>query len=239
MRLLIISLSVIVVVIFAQRTNADSIELTQNCKCGGIWAANGKPPYVGPDFAPSEIPAPNGRVSLKAYSGSLSLVGRKHSINLRKILVNPPLMEVLWSPDSRNFVVNVSDGGLVGSWDTYFYSVDQDEYPAFRDIESLIRPIANKLPQCDMAEQANIGTVAWLNEGKELLLVAEVPPHSSCRNMGDLLGFRISVESWRITERISEDRLRKKWGKVLGCRFAHNCGNEPDHKLKRSKQWGR
>jgi len=217
--------------IFATTTKGDTSAMQD---CTGLWAAFAKPAYVGPELTPSDIPSPNGSVSVRASSLGLSLVSSGHSIDLQGQLVNPGLTEVLWSPDSRDFVVNVSDGGLVGSWDTYFYSVDQNLRPVSHDIESPIKPIANRFAKCNPAEQVNIGSVSWLNEGKELLLVAQVPPHSSCRNMGDIIGFRISVESWKVIEQdISEAKLRKRWGKVVGCMLVP--GKALDHKLKRAR----
>ena len=236
MRFLALILFVTAAFVFAQAAMADGTA-SSNC-CSGLWAASGKPPYVEPHLTPSEIPAPKGMISIKAVgshlSGNLVVVGRKRSVRLRQLMVNPPLTEVLWSPDSRNFVINVSDGGLVGGWDTYFYSLDQDEYPVFRDVESLIRPLADTFPHCDDAEEPNIGAAAWLENGKELLLVAQAPPHSSCRNMGAIVGFRISVDSWKVIERIPENELRKKWGKILGCMIA-DCPVAPDPTLKRAK----
>lgn len=231
MKQLIISVSTMILISFAQTNTCDSSAIKNNCS--GIWAVSAKPPYVGSGLIPSEIPAPNGTSSVKASRYSLSLVSGEHTKELQELLFTPALTEVLWSPDSRNFVINTSEGGWVGQWNTYFYSIDQDGYPISRDLESLIRSIANNFAQCDPPEEANIGTVAWLNDGKELLFVAEVPPHSSCRNMGDTLGFRVSVQSWKVIERISEGELQKNWTTVFGCRFMENI--EPDQGAKRAK----
>ena len=189
-------------------------------RCTGIWAAEAKASYIGPDFSPTNVPAPNDNFSINATREGLSLVGKRGNPSHLEILVNPPLMEVLWSPDSRNFVINVSDGGLVGSWEAKFYSIDADERPVSRDIQNIIMPIANKLLKCEPKEEANIGAVSWLDNGKEVLIIVEVPPHSTCQNMGAVFGFRVSVKAGKIIERISEADLLKKWGNVLGCRFA-------------------
>jgi len=131
-------------------------------------------------------------------------------------------MEVLWSPDSNGFAINVSDGGLVGTWETHIYTIDQNGNPAPRNLQRLILPIVSKFLRCEPKEVANFGIAAWLNGSKEVLMIAEVPPHSSCRNMGTLIGFRISVLSGKIIERISERELRRKWKSFLGCRFMGN-----------------
>ncbi|MFA7060097.1 MAG: hypothetical protein WC156_04690 [Pedobacter sp.] len=193
-------------------------ELNSHERCSGIWAVGAKSPYTGPDFIPTKITSPNGLASINASSEGLSFVGKKAPIQL-KVLINPPLTEVLWAPDSRGFTINVSDGGLVGTWEAHVYSIDQDGNPIPHNIRKLIFPITNKFLKCEPKEVANFGITAWLNGSKEILIVAEVPPHSSCRNMGAIIGFQISVKSGKIIERISEKELRKKWKSYLGCRF--------------------
>ena len=129
-------------------------------------------------------------------------------------------MEVLWSPDSQRFALNVSDGGVVGGWFAKVYWIDESGGVNQIDIGSEVLRLANSLPRCEEREDANIGVVAWLDGGKELLLVAEVPPHSSCRNMGALQGFRVSATTGVVVEHISERQLRQKWNATLGCRFS-------------------
>jgi hypothetical protein len=116
-------------------------------------------------------------------------------------------------------VINVSDGGLVGTWEAYLFLLDANDRPVARDIQRLVRPLADKLLLCEPGEVANIGVASWVNGSSEILVVAEVPPHSSCRNMGGIFGFFVSVQSEKIIERIPEDVLRKKWAGTLGCRF--------------------
>lgn len=200
-----------------------SEEIPLRDRCSGYWAAaaispypESGPSYLDPDFIPINIPAPNARVFIKATSKGLLLVGKNTSTHIE---VYPPLMEILWSPESKIFVINVSDGGLVGSWDAKFFSISKDDLPVFLDVLKEVRPFADKFLRCEPKQEANIGVVAWLNDDKEALIIAEVPPHSSCPNMGAIQGFRVLVESGKIIERISEPVLRKKWRHVLGCRL--------------------
>lgn len=194
-------------------------EVFSNDQWRGIWSANSKPPYVGPEFTPVKIPSPNGTLSINATKEGLSLGKGNKILSHLNILINPPLTEVLWAPDSHHFAVNVSDGGLVGTWETKVYTIDSDDRPIDLDIDKKIRSISANLFQCDSKEEPNVGAVAWLDASKEILIVMEVPPHSSCRNMGHLFGFRVSVKSGKIVERISEAHLLKKWAHVLGVRF--------------------
>jgi hypothetical protein len=202
-------------------TNTASADtIASSNKCSGIWAALAQSPFIDSNIPLQDILAPNGFVSINSTNEGLVVVGRRKNSRLEEVIGNPTVTEVLWSPDSGSFVVNESEGGAVGLWNTYLYFIDRDDHPVYRNIEGLIRPLVDKVPQCDPPEDSNIGTVAWLNNGKELLLVATVPPHSVCRNMGQISGFRVSIESWKILERIPEKKLRKKWANYLGCQFA-------------------
>ena len=135
------------------------------------------------------------------------------------IPANPSLTEVIWSPDAAAFVVNSSEGGLVGTWGAYVRVLASDGSWAMRDVRRLIEPAAKGVVQCATDEVPNLGAAGWLEEGRELLIVLEVPPHSSCRNLGALVGFRVSRRDWSILERIPESILRAKWGALLGPRF--------------------
>jgi hypothetical protein len=130
------------------------------------------------------------------------------------------LTEILWSPDSKAFVVNASNGGVVGTWNAYYYSIDAQGRPVSTNLQDSLSAMTQKIPHCDDQEKANVGVAGWLDGGKDLLVVAEVPPHSSCRNMGAIRGFRVEVAPWSIVGEISESKLRRDWGRLLGPRFA-------------------
>jgi len=193
--------------------------LPSSSSATGRWAAAGQSPFVSSSAPPVEILAPDGRGALRETADGLAFVG-EHTTVLQEVLSPPSLTEVLWSPDSKAFVVNASDGGVIGTWDAYYYSIDAEGRPVSRNLADLLAPMIQKFPRCDDPEKANIGAVGWLDGGKDLLIVAEVPPHSSCRNMGAIRGFRVAVASWRVVGEISEAKLRQDWAKVLGPRFA-------------------
>ena len=184
----------------------------------GIWAAIGQTPFVSSSVLHAELLAPDRLLKLVETANGLAIVG-KHTILLSEILSPPSLTEVVWSPDSKAFVVNASDGGVVGTWDAYYYSLDRTGRWTSRNLANLLAPMIDNLPHCDEVEKANVGVIRWLDEGRELLVVAEAPPHSSCRNMGAIRGFRVSVSSWRVVGEISEVKLRRNWGRSLGPRF--------------------
>lgn len=188
-------------------------------RCSGIWSIQGKPLYVGDPFNPATLQAPSGSASLNATSDGLSFrFGHKNAIPL-DVMINPPLMEAIWAPDSRGFAINVSDGGLVGTWESFVFTIGDDGVPILLSVHKTIRKVLAATLRCEPKEIANVGFVIWLAGGKEALMVAEVPPHSSCQNMGSIFGFRIVIDSGHVVERISESLVRRRWAGWLGCRI--------------------
>lgn len=215
-------LPVLLLVMGCTPTMVASDTASATGSCAGVWASGARPLYLGDDLVPTSVPAPNQALFVKATPDAMLIASKDGQASNLDVLVNPSLMEVLWSPDSQRLAFNVSDGGVVGSWEVTAYSVENRSKPAVISFAEEIKLLANALPQCEEKEDANIGIAAWLAGGKELLLVAEVPPHSSCRNMGALQGFRVSAATGKIIEQITEQSLRQKWNAVLGCRFSKN-----------------
>lgn len=191
--------------------------LSQTPDEGGIWAAAGR---SLDSVQGRSIASPDRRFAVSAEAGvGTILVGPRGVTPLREVLSPPASTEVLWSPDSQAFVINSSDGGLVGKWDAYLYIVEADGHVTGRTVRPLVDPLVRTWPECGSGSYANIGAAGWSVAGSELLIVAEVPPHSACRNMGAILGFRVSVRSWRVVERVPEDGLRVRLAPSLGPRF--------------------
>jgi len=122
----------------------------------------------------------------------------------------------MWAPDSRHFVANASDGGVVGTWNATVFAVRQGRAHRLAPLRD-VQLAANRLARCEEPETANLGVAAWLAGGAEMLVVAQVPPHSSCRNMGQMHGYRVATGSGRILESLSHATMRKRWGRTLGC----------------------
>ena len=191
--------------------------------CNGIWSARGTIPF---SIEAPESKHTNKEKSLK--SDEYSVVGSTHGLTLadsqgRRFKLDlsflPPLLEVSRSKDSKHIFVNGSDGGVVGTWLTYVYYVDGGQVVEQKNLLKEVRPRAQGIQQCDSTEPMNIGTVSWADIPGEILIVAEVPNHSSCANMGVMRGYRIEIKTGKIKEELSESSFRKKWKLDLGCRF--------------------
>ena len=135
------------------------------------------------------------------------------------------LSEVLWAPDSKAFAITGSEGGWVGSWDVeVFYLREQTVRRA--NITSRVKRDAMRRYQCTDPggnEEPNMGAIGWLDGSSRLLLAAEVPPHSSCPEMGKLMGYVVTVPTGQILERLSEGQLRRRWRASLGERLRTNA----------------
>jgi hypothetical protein len=128
------------------------------------------------------------------------------------------LTEIVHSPSGTAFALNASDGGIVGTWDVQIF-IGRSAAAAERTLHPEVRQAVDSFPQCGETEVPNLGLAAWLKGGTEMLLIAEVPPHSSCTNMGSLRGLRVETATGRLLEQIPENVVRAKWKHTLGCRF--------------------
>ncbi|TRX73082.1 hypothetical protein [Pseudomonas mangiferae] len=174
--------------------------------------------HEGPELSAQAACSPNHIFYISSIERKLMLVNHASSTVLATY-VNPGLMEISWAPNSNAFSINVSDGGGVGSWGVDYYTVDGNGLPQKHDVTIQVSKASEKLAKCDEQEEPNIAMLSWLNNGQGALMVAEVPPHSSCSNMGALQGYRVNLSGGEILEVLSESELRQKWGRVLGDRI--------------------
>ncbi|MDE3010762.1 MAG: hypothetical protein KGI67_07735, partial [Pseudomonadota bacterium] len=124
-------------------------------------------------------------------------------------------------------VVNESEGGLVGGWLVHYFSIDSGK-PIERPMDVLLRHLSGNGPGCD-GEKMNYGVAGWLDgSAQTFLLIQEVPPHSSCKHMGAIVGAKVSVAEWKITAILSEKEIKAQWPELLGCR--HSGPGLPDSK---------
>lgn len=193
--------------------------------CAGIWSAQGD--VLAATNARGELDrarsvAPDGRHYVAETNGVLSFGAVGTSGSPLNVYVNLPYMEVVWSPDSKRFGINSSDGGYVGSWNFNVYSVEDGGRAVESDVYGHVRKLAGGLPRCDEPEVPNFGVVGWSKDGAEVLVVAQVPPHSSCKNMGETRGFRVSAVSGKMIEEIPAKALGRQWRTQLGCRVARS-----------------
>ncbi len=165
-----------------------------------------------------QLASPDGNLTIREQAGELVLQNSDGKTAELGVMAQPDLTEVLWSADSRHLAINTSDGGAVGTWEAKLFAVDAQGEPAAIELSDITQKISKKILRCKPQEIANFAALAWVKQ--DLLLLAEVPPHSSCANMGKIAGFRVALKSKKLMEVFSEKSLRANRQKLLGCRFS-------------------
>ncbi|MBY0512066.1 MAG: hypothetical protein K2P94_18160, partial [Rhodospirillaceae bacterium] len=197
----------------------------QRAHAEGVFARSGQSPYAGDGLRPRDVPSPNGKSVVKIEgdrleSARLEVAGTSNAgapaatpLEGIEVLPNP---EILWSPEGYTFTVTASGQGVVGWWRTHLYVMDVAGKAQPRDLDSLVAPWYRTFAKCKYHENANFFAGAWLNGGKELLLVLAAPDHSNCANMGHFSGLRVYLPTWIVAEAIPEEELVERYGDKLG-----------------------
>lgn len=68
-----------------------------------------------------------------------------------------------------------------------------------------------KYYQCSPQEIPNVAAIDWIKSSDKLLILAQVPPHSSCNKMGMIKIYEISIPSGHILRSYNENALPKYW----------------------------
>jgi hypothetical protein len=200
--------------------------------CRGLWSADAARLYDAaavfdtPNESGKAVPSPDKKWNVVGEEESIVLRRGSRTWVLPTLPLTKALMEALWSPDSRYFAINQSDGGAVGTWQVHIYEVTERSGPRLTQVEKTALARANKLPDCFEPESANLGAVAWFNGGSELLLVSQVPPHSSCTNMGDTTTFRVSMRSGHTV--MDTSPMKPSWRAHFGCEVPFGPSGQPD-----------
>jgi hypothetical protein len=189
---------------------------------GGIWSLASRGLFTGTDFPLVNVPlrAPDGRAALKYGESGMYVEGAQGRTPLVEMPLTQALIEGQWSPDSAFLAITDSDGGNVGQWITRFYAVGRDGRTVPIDILRDVSHDAARLPQCYEWEPPNLALAGWKRGGREALVIAQVPPHSNCRNMGETRGYRISVPGGRILAKVRDPASHVEWRTQLGCNYA-------------------
>lgn len=121
--------------------------------------------------------------------------------------------EVAWSPDSKAFFVTYSDGGNVGTYHVKIFYVGPS---GLRVIEPVPNGRRLLTPTCFDREVPNVGAIRWGSESSRLLIAAEIPPHSSCADMGTFRAFEISVPDGRVLKRYGQLQAKRLFIASIG-----------------------
>ncbi|HKF20195.1 MAG TPA: hypothetical protein VKE93_01425 [Candidatus Angelobacter sp.] len=126
--------------------------------------------------------------------------------------------EILWSPDSRAFAVNQTEGG--GGFDqrTYVFYVEQGglrkvdvSNPVDKAFGSPVRCDAPLLPP-------NTAILEWLDKTR-VLVVAEIVNVSVCACSGSFETYEVGLPAGKVLKRYSQAETKSRFATSLGCEF--------------------
>jgi hypothetical protein len=161
------------------------------------------------------LPSPSGKMEVRVHDDELTIFENGRPKAIAAILAVDSVAEIAWAPDSKAFFVTSSDGGIVGTWSAKIYQLGKKV--KVLDPTEAARNDFKAATTCQ--EEPNLAAVAWLKGSQELLLIGEVPPHSSCPDMGTFIGYAVSLPTGSIKIRLLKGAVLRDWGPILGTRF--------------------
>jgi hypothetical protein len=201
---------------FVLATNAVAPTLFAHPEPRGIWAMGGGTLVQEVHPLSRGAVAPDGRSAVRATAQGL-VVSTAAGARLLPLHYTPGLAEVVWSPGSRYVAINASNGGAIGSWDTYVLAASDASHAV--PVRQLVEAKLGSRWGCKGREIINIGTVGWERGSEELLVVAEVPPRPYCEDGGAIQGVRIHLGRREVTRVLTAQSVRTDWWPQLGSRF--------------------
>ncbi|HLJ85934.1 MAG TPA: hypothetical protein VKZ53_03875 [Candidatus Angelobacter sp.] len=145
--------------------------------------------------------------------------GRKFSLNKKKSYLGDHA-SLGWSPDNRTFYITQSDGYSTG-YATNLYRFERERILSLFNVTGTILKNFEKRHRC-WDNSPNIAGLAWINNGQQLMVVAEVPPIGMCDQMEYFAAYGIVMSTGRIVARYSPKMLMEQQQAVLGPRLTSN-----------------
>jgi hypothetical protein len=142
--------------------------------------------------------------------------------------------EALWSPDSAIMAITSSNGGLVGTWTVYTYTVNDHRVVKHEVMKRVQADLAVAFPAGIDPEGksffslqdrekfardpswVNVVAVHWLKSPDRLVVLASVPASSGYgKNLGKRRGYIIDPIDGTIKQVYSEEEFKQAWSKYL------------------------
>jgi hypothetical protein len=178
------------------------------------WGPHAAPDSQGvsdlPETGAKWLYAPDRSSSIKVMPESIALVAPNGTeTDLSNFIGSMNLTEFKYSDDSKAVFMNSSLGGYTGDWHTHIYRFRNGKAHEF-DIVKVLR--TSGLPKSNADCEPNIYSIAWLRQSSQLLVLAEIPPSSSCGvNMGLSRGYVVDLDHHRVIESYSAKQYVKKF----------------------------
>lgn len=71
-------------------------------------------------------------------------------------------------------------------------------------------------PKCFDPEIPNLAGISWINGSKNLLIAAQILPHSNCDMMGTYSVYEIQLPSGKIIKKYTQLEAKKRFWNLLG-----------------------
>ncbi len=145
--------------------------------------------------------------------------------------------EVAWSPDSRAFAVNQTEGG--GSLGARYVFFVEDDGLHKLDVSAPIEKDFGHPVRCEVKVAPNTGFVSWQPDSSTLLVAAEVVPVSICKCMGSYRLYEINLPSLTIARTYSQTEAKRQFKDLLGCELQNSdnsCSALLERNIRRQAQ---
>jgi hypothetical protein len=123
--------------------------------------------------------------------------------------------ELLWAPDSLAFFVTTSDQGAIGHFRTVVVAAGR-RGPIARDLSELIERAFGHPVACGSREHANVGGIRWVSASRELLVAAEIAPHTNCDSFGTFRAYPVDWRRQRIIRSFDQLKAKHRFRNALG-----------------------
>jgi hypothetical protein len=123
--------------------------------------------------------------------------------------------EVLWSPDSKAFAVNQTEGGGGIGQRAYIFYLTDDGLRKI-DVSAPVEKAFGAPVKCDVPVLPNTAALKWLDSNR-ILVVAEVVPVSICKCRGTFQTYEVSLPDLGILHVHSQVETKRSFADALGC----------------------
>ena len=202
-----------VILILAVAFLWPSLTIGESSNEVGLWSIEAEQLLYTREARKIEIESPDKQkrviindLALRVVNGHSTLLSMEYEVE--------SLAELSWAPNSNAFFITESDGGNVGKWYVRIYLIENTKVRKADLVQEVEKDYKGKY-RCQEPEDTNIAGIKWLEGSQKLLLVAQVPPHSSCPEMGKLGGYIVSVPSGKIIQAMDQKKLMADWGKYI------------------------
>jgi hypothetical protein len=123
--------------------------------------------------------------------------------------------EVLWSPDSKAFSVNQTEGGGGIGQHAYIFYVEENGLRRV-DVSPPVEKAFGSPVKCEVPVPPNTTIIQWLDT-KRILVAAEVVPVSICECRGTFKTYELSLPNLGILHVYGQAESKTLFGDALGC----------------------